>query len=268
MIMARKSLSVILALLLALSVFSAVPALAASIKTTVKTTNPGDTLNVRKGPHKGNTPVVGYVKNGHAITLIDWEDEDDPESWSKIRVSSTGAVGYLKNKYIKYFGLSNRSGEIDPDEDDDYDYSDADDNDGKTGSGSSGSSGGSSLGIVVTNNGGSVNVRKSASTSSAKVTTAYTGEYLTILGSSGSFYKVRTSSGKVGYIYKTYVDEGIPGHVSAGVNLRKGAGTGYGVIRTLRAGTSVRVYAKSGKWSRVKTGSTYGWVYSEYVKYE
>ena len=268
--MKRKVISLILASLLILSAFFALPALAASISTTVKTTNSGDTLRVRKGPHKGDTPTVDFVVNKQAITLVDWDDEDDPEGWAKIKVKRTGAVGYLKNKYIKYFGLSNRDGELDPHEDDDYDYRRADDNDGHGGSGgSSQTSSASGFGRVSTN-GGSVNVRSRASSSAGKVGTARNGQRLTLLGKIGSWFHVRTSSGLKGYIYSSYVREGAYAHTTAtrGVNMRKGAGTKHSIIRSLPHDTDIIVYFETNGWGRVKVDSTYGYVYNSYYRFD
>lgn len=271
--MARKALGILLSLLLVCSFVLSAPALAASISTTVKTTRSGDTLYVRKGPHKGNTPTVGTVKNKQKITLIEINDEDDPEAWSKIKVNSTGAVGYLKNKYIRYFGLDNSDGEIDKKEDDDTDYRNASDNDGKKGSSSGSSSSGSSstsatLGRVSTKNGGKVNVRKSGSTSASIVSSAYDGDKLTIVSKKSSWYKVKID-GVTGYIHANYVTEGLRAWTTAqsGVNLRKGAGTKYGVIKTLDYDTDIVVLSRSSNWSRVRTGGSTGYISNSYYQY-
>ncbi len=272
--MLKKITSLVLAVLLALSM-AAMPALAASISTTVKTTNRGDVLNVRKGPHKGNTPVVDYVTNGTKITLLTTYDSDEGEAWNKIKVNKTGAVGYLKNKYIKYFGLNNGGGEVDPEEDDDWDYSDSDDNDGKRGSGTAAGSGSSGVkttavkyGEVSCRNGGSVNIRSGAGTGYKAVGTGSYGDYLDVKGVKGDWYKVSFQNKKLsGFIHKDYFKEGVGAIIRGnGVNMRKGAGTGYSVVRTMKSGDEVRVLSKSGSWSRVKYGSgTYGYVFSSYV---
>ncbi len=275
--MTKKITSLVLAVLLALSMI-AMPALAASISTTVKTTNKGDVLNVRKGPHKGNTPVVDYVQNGTKITLMTTNNKNDPEAWNKIKVNKTGAVGYLKNKYIKYFGLNNADGEVDPDEDDDWNYRDSDDNDGKRGNGTAAGGGGSGVkttalkyGEVSCRIGGSVNIRSGAGTSHKAVGTGKLGDYLDVLGAKGDWYKVKFQGKNLtGFIHKDYFTEGIIASIRGnGVNMRKGAGTGYAVVRTLKAGEEVRVLSESGSWSRVKYGTdTVGYVYSSYVYWQ
>jgi uncharacterized protein YgiM (DUF1202 family) len=270
--MHRKALGALLALMIALSCVLVPGALAASISTTVTTTRPDDTLYVRKGPHKGNTPTVGTVQNGDRVTLLEINAEWDPESWSKIEVRATGAVGYLKNKYIAYFELDNSDGEVDEYEDDGFDYSSADDNDGYKGSASStgSSSSSASLGRVQTVYGGDVNVRRSASTSSSVIGSAYDGERLTLLGTSGTWYRVKTSDGITGYIHGNYVAEGIPAYTTAssGVNFRRGAGTGYGIISTLPYGTSITVLSRSANWSRVRAAGTTGYINNSYYSYK
>ncbi|NLG24420.1 MAG: SH3 domain-containing protein [Clostridiales bacterium] len=277
--MARRIWIITVAMLVAVAMMAPVVAQAASISTKVDTTYKSDRLYVRKGPHKGNTPAVGTVGEGDKITLLEENDPYNGEAWSKIKVSATGAVGYLKNKYIRYmideYGLDNSDGEVDPYEDDGYDYSKSSDNDGKKGSSWSGSSSGSTfsgtkLGEVSTTYGGAVNVRKSASTSSAVLGTASDGELLNILGTSGSWYRVKTDGGLTGYIYGTYVKQGKSAYTTAvsGVNLRKGAGTGYSKIKTLAYGTSVTVEKRGSSWSYVKAGSSYGYISNSYYEFD
>ena len=269
--MKRKVLALTLALLMAITVLSVFPAMAASISTRITTTRSGDKLYVRKGPHKGNTPTIETVKNNQRVTLISIRDEYDPEGWSKIKVDSTGSVGYLKNKYITYFGFSNSDGEVDPNEDKYYDYSNSPDNDGYKGGGSSSGSGGSTgtYGVVVTRNGGSVNIRKSASASSSSLGKVNTGASITILGKSGAWYRVETAYGVVGYIHGDYVQEGIWAYTTAptGLNLRTGAGTGYGIIKSLPYYTSVQILSRTSSWSYVRAGGSYGYISNNYYKY-
>jgi len=261
--MTRKSISLVLALTLILSCFVAAPALAKTYtnlngrSTTVSTTKPGDTLRIRQSASKGDTPTVDYVRNNQAIILIT-EGAVGPENWSRVRVTRTGAIGYLKNKYIQVLidarGYDNSDGEIP-------------DGSGGSDSGKGDVSSLANLGIVVTNYGGSVNVRRLATSSSASLGTAATGEHLQLLGSSGNWFLVRTAGGLRGYIFNSFVQVGIPASTTASVNLRTGAGTGFSVIRTLASGTSIRVIGTSGNWYRVRVGSSTGFLFSSYTNY-
>jgi uncharacterized protein YgiM (DUF1202 family) len=278
--MVRKAFALTLAVFMVTAVISAIPSLATSvsIKTYVTTTRPNDYMYVRKGPHKGNTPKLEVVANKQAITLIVINDEDNGEAWSKIQVDATGTVGYMRNKYILYFGLDNSMGELDLDEDWNKDYSNSPDNDGYKGNKQKNESVDttkkdtptnvttkSSTGIVTTQSGGYVNVRKSANTTSDVLTRVLTGSSVTITGVSGRWYQVKVN-GQTGYIYDTYLAEGTLAKTTVNVNMRKGPGTEFAVITTLASGSSITVISKSGNWSYVKAGNTYGYVHNNYIK--
>ncbi|MDL2206387.1 SH3 domain-containing protein [Eubacteriales bacterium OttesenSCG-928-N13] len=257
--MLKRSISAMLVMVLLLSVFGAMPAMA-STSTKVITSTSGLTIRVRKEPDSdSSTKTVAYVKNGYGIKLLEEIDGDEPEEWSYIKVNYNGAKGYLKNKYIK--SLVNE-----------YDYNPGNGKAGGSGpynpgSGTTSSSSKVKLGVVSTS-GGSVNVR-STPNGSVK-STASNGSRLTLSGKSGNWYKVKTSRGVSGYIHQNYVDEGIPGYTTAdrGVNMRKGAGTKYGVIKTLSYGTSIRVLARNSSWSYIKAGSSKGYISNSYYSYD
>ena len=281
--MVRKACALTLAVLMVTAVISAIPSLATSvsIKTYVTTTRPNDYMYVRKGPHKGNTPKLEVVANKQAITLIVINDEDDGEAWSKIKVDATGTVGYMRNKYILYFGLDNSMGELDPNEDMDRDYSNSPDNDGYKGTKQNAViepqkqdttkqdtkpvSNKSSTGIVTTQSGGYVNVRKSANTTSEILTRVLSGTSVTITGVSGRWYQVKVN-GHTGYIYDTYLTEGVTAKTTVNVNMRKGPGTEYAIITTIAGGTSITVISKSGNWTYVKVGNLYGYIHNNYIQ--
>lgn len=58
---------------------------------------------------------------------------------------------------------------------------------------------------------------------------------------------------KVGYINESYV------------NMRKGPGTSYSVIKSLKLNTQVTILEESGKWYKIKSGNDTGYVSKEYV---
>ena len=291
--MVRKAFALTLAVLMVTAAIAAIPSLATSvsIKTYVTTTRPNDYMYVRKGPHKGNTPKLEVVANKQAITLIKINDEDNGEAWSKIQVDATGTVGYMRNKYILYFGLDNSMGELDLYEDMDKDYSNSPDNDGYKGTKQHATvephkqpdnkkpdtkkpdtkqpekpvSNKSSTGIVTTQSGGYVNVRKSANTTSEVLTQVLTGTSVEIMGVSGRWYKVKVN-GHTGYIYDTYLTEGKTVKTTVNVNLRKGPGTEYAIITTIAGGTSITAISKSGNWSYVKVGNLYGYIHNNYIQ--
>ena len=50
------------------------------------------------------------------------------------------------------------------------------------------------------------------------------------------------------------------------VNMRTGPGTPYDVIRELQTGEQVEYLKRSGKWAKVKSGDTEGYVFAKYLK--
>ena len=98
-----------------------------------------------------------------------------------------------------------------------------------------------------------------------------------LLGESGGWYKVKYAN-STGYISKSYAreykaqeedktsGEGTKGYITAAsVNMRKGPGTGYGVIKVLKRGAEIRYYELKDGWYLIKAGSDTGYVSSNYV---
>ena len=98
---------------------------------------------------------------------------------------------------------------------------------------------------------------------------------VTLTGESGSWYKV-VYQDDAGYISKSYVDErdglmdtsgeGTTAYITAAsVNLRRGPGTEYGVVKVLKRGEELQYYAVSDGWYLVKADGDSGYVASAYV---
>jgi len=196
----------------------------------------GGSLHVRKGPGT-EFGSAGYVSNGQAISIL-----SEGSVWTKIKVTSSGITGYIKNNYI--IGLSSASGTTSA----------------PTPSGSY------SYGAVMTKTaGGKVNLRKGAGTGYASVGKLGRSELLKIYGESGNWYNVVTGSGLSGWISKNYVALGVSGRTTANVNFRSGAGTGYSILRSLSKGTTVTVHNVTGNWAKVTAGMTNGYISMNYL---
>ena len=52
---------------------------------------------------------------------------------------------------------------------------------------------------------------------------------------------------------------------SSGLNVRKGAGTGYAVIGQVKKGDKVVIVSKGSKWHKIEFGAGYGYVSAEYI---
>lgn len=109
------------------------------------------------------------------------------------------------------------------------------------------------------------------------------GTVLTVTGQTGSWYQVKYSN-TTGYVASAYVSKNVnnggsakPGesgsvtvgttaYVTGGsVNVRKGAGTNYGIVDTLRTGTKITVYEQTDGWYRMTCGSVSGYISAKYV---
>lgn len=234
--MGKKLGVLLLALVLCLGVFAPMSAMAGTPTTYVTLPSGMTALNVRAEPSTSSA-VVTWVYNGSMIDLISVGSE-----WTKIRTITNQNTGYIKNKYI----LELPDGSKDPDE---------------PSTPATPSKTGTAQAALTT---AGVNVRKGPGSGYAKVTSVSAGTKLKIWGNSGNWYYVTTSTGKDGWISKTYCKLTYTAKTTARVNFRE-AVNGK-LIKTLPVGTSCTVYATNGDWSKVKVGSTTGWLYSRYLK--
>lgn len=118
---------------------------------------------------------------------------------------------------------------------------------------------------------GRLNVRSSASSGSAVVSSLYKGDYVTLISQSGSWWKVEYAENKYGYCHADYIKvlSGSPTTVntrSGSLNVRSGAGTGYAKTGSVSKGETVIVLSNSGSWSRILyDGVKTGYVSSQYL---
>lgn len=189
----------------------------------------GGSLNVRKGPGK-SFGVAGYVQHGQSVTV-----HANGGEWSQITVTATGVTGYIKTKYIVGQAASTPAPSPAPSS---YDAAQ----------------------LSTRTAGGKVNLRQGPGSNYTSLGKLSRGTLLAVLGQSGNWYNVRLSDGTVGYIYKSYVDFGVSAETTARLNLRKGAGSGYGLITTLNKGADVTVHSVTGNWAKVTAAGREGYV--------
>lgn len=101
---------------------------------------------------------------------------------------------------------------------------------------------------------------------------------VTLIGESGSWYKVIYAN-STGYISKSYVTErvvsddapdtsgdGTTAYVTANsLNVRKGPGTGYGIVKVLSYGAEIQYYSLTDGWYLIKSGDDTGYVSASYI---
>lgn len=124
---------------------------------------------------------------------------------------------------------------------------------------------------TVTTNGGRLNVRSNASTSSATAATLKNGSYITLISKSGSWWYVEYAKGKYGYCHSDYITQ-VAGSAatvatqSSNLNVRSGAGTSYSKTSSLAKGETVIVLSSSSGWSRILYhGTKTGYVSAQYL---
>lgn len=104
----------------------------------------------------------------------------------------------------------------------------------------------------------------------------YHGDKVSVLDESGIWSKVKTNSGKTGWIKTKYID-GTTRDLGTGykyvktsggaINLRTGAGTGYSSKGSVNNGAKVKVLNTEDNWARVtvqSSGAT-GWIMAKYL---
>lgn len=117
----------------------------------------------------------------------------------------------------------------------------------------------------------SLNVRKSASTSSAIITTLKRNSQVTLINKSGNFWYVRYSTSSYGYCSADYIT--VTSKVvktvkttSGNLNVRNRASTSGTVLTKLSSGTKVPVISTSNGWSKILyNGNKTGYVSSAYL---
>ena len=128
-----------------------------------------------------------------------------------------------------------------------------------------------STGGIVATSSGHLNVRKSASTSSAIVATLPKGSYITLISKSGNWWYVEYAKGSFGYCHSSYIT-GVDSSAttvatqSGPLNVRSGAGTNYSKIGSLAKGETVITLSQKGDWYRVLyNGTKTGYVLGKYL---
>lgn len=120
-----------------------------------------------------------------------------------------------------------------------------------------------------------VRIRSTASTSGSILGILNSGDCIEIIGSTGSWYKVRYSRfGDTGYVYAQYLDTVSKkyGHVynaPSGLNYRDQPGTnGTNILYSVPNGTYMpynwSLYIEQGMWYGCLNGRTGGWVSGTY----
>ena len=211
---------------------------------TAKTT---EYVNFRTGPGT-NYSSKGVISLGTTVTVTDTSNSQ----WYAVRLSN-GSTGYIFAQYLKLTGNTATPAPSDP----------ANEKTAKTTE--------------------YVNFRTGPGTNYSSKGVISLGTTVTVTDTSNSqWYAVRLADGSTGYIYAQYIkitsatatpapteapaDGTVRAKTTADVNLRKGAGTNYGVVRVVGNNTAVTVTEATNTWYKVKlSDGTEGYLYAQYV---
>jgi uncharacterized protein YgiM (DUF1202 family) len=131
---------------------------------------------------------------------------------------------------------------------------------------------GSAAGTVSTAS-GSLNIRSGPGMGYSVKSSLKSGAAVTLISRTGSWWRVEYASGVYGYAHSAYISP-VSGSYAAYVategdrlNVRSGAGTGYGITGKLNNGTGIVVLSNSGSWLKILyNGVSTGYVSAAYVK--
>ena len=215
---------------------------------TAKTT---EYVNFRTGPGI-NYSSKGVISLGTTVTVTDTSNSQ----WYAVRLSN-GSTGYIFAQYLKLTGNASAPTATPAPSDPSKEQT------AKTTE--------------------YVNFRTGPGTNYSSKGVIPSGTAITVTDTSNSqWYAVRLADGSTGYIYAQYIkitsatatpapteapaDGTVRAKTTADVNLRKGAGTNYGVIRVVGNNTAVTVTEATNTWYKVKlSDGTEGYLYAQYV---
>ena len=215
---------------------------------TAKTT---EYVNFRTGPGT-NYSSKGVISLGTTVTVTDTSNSQ----WYAVRLSN-GSTGYIFAQYLKLTGNTSAPTATPAPSDPSKEQT------AKTTE--------------------YVNFRTGPGTNYSSKGVIPSGTAITVTDTSNSqWYAVRLADGSTGYIFAQYIkitsatatpapteapaDGTVRAKTTADVNLRKGAGTNYGVIRVVGNNTAVTVTEATNAWYKVKlSDGTEGYLYAQYV---
>ena len=213
-------------------------------------------VNFRSGPGT-NYSSKGVIALGTTVTVTDTSNSE----WYAVRLSN-GSTGYIFAQYLKLNSSSSATATPAPTQ----------------------APSGSEQSAKTTEY---VNFRSGPGTNYSSKGVIASGTTVTVTDRSNSqWYAVRLANGSTGYIFAQYLkvtgtssatptptqapsnDGTVQAKLTADVNLRRGAGTNYGVIKVIGTGTTVTVTdASNSQWYKVKlSDGTEGYLFSEYLR--
>ena len=192
-------------------------------------------LPLRKGPGT-SYEKIGTVHDGDKCKVLNTEND-----WCKITVN--GQTGWIMTYHIV-------------DSEDDEEVKPV-------------STSGKSYKVYHVTADSGLHVRKGPGTAYGIINVLGKGQGFRVIGSAGNWFKVRLfGTNQVGWLSKTYAAPKATGTVTAAsLHVRKGAGTGYKILGSMKYGTSVTIDTVKGNWGHIVAGPVKGYASLTYLKF-
>lgn len=253
--------------------------LAVSSKAATKVKVTGDVLNIRKGPST-STKVVAMLSKGVECELL--EEEGD---WYKVKYKTY--TGYVSKEYAEIIGETNNVEEIK-----NNDTTNESDNKNDTDNSSKGEENNVTSNTNIDED-EKIVYKKLKQKSELKILPLiYSSNIddlkknteMVLLGETNGWSYVQTDS-NCGWVRTEYLEDSSAtsnnsnidntdkneytektGYINeSSVNMRKGAGTSYNIVKVLSLNTQLTITGEDGNWYKVKFGNTTGYVSKDYV---
>lgn len=231
-----KKLTAMLIALMMMLALSAPAAMADPLYGVITTPTSNGSVNLRA--KAGVTQaIIGWAQNGDEVEIVYVGN-----TWHRVKLLKNGRVGWVYGRYLKI-----AENVTEPES--------------TTGAALSGV-----VAQVMTKYPSStVNLRMGAGSEYPVIDKCVRGTRLEIIDESGNWYQVRVAGTETeGWMSKNYISLGLSARTTGRVNLRRGPGTGYTVIRTLANGQDVTVTWVGDGWSKVEIGEESGYISNTY----
>ena len=266
-----------ISLMLILTVVS-ILLLAVSSKATTKVKVTGDVLNMRKGPST-STKVVAMLSKGVECELL--EEEGD---WYKVKYKTY--TGYVSKEYAEIIGETNnteepKNTETNTDNKNDTDNTSKNEENNTT----SDTNIDEDVKVVYKKLKQDSELKILPLVYSSNIESLKKNAEMILLSEVNGWSYVQTDS-NCGWIRTEYLEDSSTtssnngntnstdkneytektGYINeSSVNMRKGAGTSYSIVKVLSLNTQLTITGEDGKWYQVKVGNTTGYVSKDYV---
>lgn len=204
-------------------------------------------VHLRSGASTSSSSLAG-ISQGASVEVL----EHDPAGWSRVQVG--GTTGYIRSDFLRHAGTAAASS--------------------SSGDGGAGDESGGTVGQRQTL--GNVNLRSGASTSSSVLKVLANGTVVDVIENGSNGWSEVSHNGTAGYIRSDLLGTVSSGsqqgsstlYTAGNVNLRKGASTSSGIIKTLANATAVEVDGgESNGWYKVSHNGTEGYIRADLLTY-